>query len=105
MEKPTNKLTKSRSAGYLRRASTTVDVAPFSVANFSPSEVNYIYSVCICLYSMFYSMRILRSLDLKSNMPVDTDDAIHAIHRSLQSSTECTVHELGKTFIAITLNM
>lgn len=31
-------------------------------------------------------------------MPVDTDDAIHAIHRSLQSSHECTVNELGKNF-------
>jgi uncharacterized protein YoxC len=31
-------------------------------------------------------------------MPVDTDDAIHAIHRSLQSSHECTAHELGKNF-------
>lgn len=31
-------------------------------------------------------------------MPVDTDDAIHAIHRSLQSSHECTVSELGKNF-------
>lgn len=31
-------------------------------------------------------------------MPVDTDDAIHAIHRSLQNSHECTVHELGKNF-------
>lgn len=31
-------------------------------------------------------------------MPIDTDDAIHTIHRSLQSSHECTVHELGKNF-------
>ena len=31
-------------------------------------------------------------------MPVDTDDAIHAVHRSLQSSHECTVNELGKNF-------
>ena len=31
-------------------------------------------------------------------MPIDTDDAIHAIHRNLQSSHECTVQELGKNF-------
>ena len=31
-------------------------------------------------------------------MPVDTDDSIHAIHRSLQNSHECTVSELGKNF-------
>lgn len=31
-------------------------------------------------------------------MPVDTDDAIHSVHRSLQNSHECTVHELGKNF-------
>ena len=47
----------------------------------------------MCAYILY-----MRSLDLKSNMPVDTDDAIHAIHRSLQSSHECTVHELGKNF-------
>lgn len=37
-------------------------------------------------------------LDLKSNMPIDTDDSIHAIHRSLQNSHECTVNELGRNF-------
>jgi hypothetical protein len=37
MEK-SGKLSKSRSAGYIRRASATIDVEPFSVANFSASE-------------------------------------------------------------------
>lgn len=47
----------------------------------------------ICAFS-----DISMTVDLKANMPVDTDDAIHIIHRSLQSSHECTVAELGKNF-------
>lgn len=31
-------------------------------------------------------------------MPIDTDEAIQSIHRTLQSSHEGTVHELAKSF-------
>lgn len=89
-----NKLVKSRSAGYLRRASTTIDVAPFTTMNFSSSE---------CKIRRLFWITYLNTknhfyLDLKSNMPVDTDDSIHAIHRNLQNYHECTVNELGKNF-------
>ena len=84
------KLHKSRSAGYIRRASATIDVEPFSVSNFSPSECN---SDTVKAFSLltFY-------IDLKANMSVDTDEAIQNIHRTLQLAHEGTVYELGKSF-------
>ena len=55
-----------------------------------------IVSGSLCAYLVFIIHVFFQ--DLKSNMTVDTDDAIHAVHRSLQGSHECTVHELGKNF-------
>lgn len=41
---------------------------------------------------------ILSLADLQANMPVDSDDAIHSVHRTLQHAHDRTVTELGKSF-------
>jgi hypothetical protein len=37
-------------------------------------------------------------LDLKGSLPIDSDDAIHSLHRSLLAAHERTVTELGRGF-------
>lgn len=91
MEKGGYALSKSRSAGYIRRASAAIDIEPFAVDNFSASDCKQSFEKNIIHETKMF-------LDLKVNMPNDSDDTIHTVHRTLQMAHEMTVSELGKSF-------